>query len=129
MADLVVDGGADAFRIALVVQRSADCPARGRRLIDDLVDLLRANSFMNRRRNGIQHRGIDLGTGLDPGDFCRSANQAVRGNDVAAFFIIRNFLIKRLMAFAIRTAAAAPAWILGFKMNSLHISPSLYKMI
>ena len=115
VADLLVDGGADAFGEALVVQRRGDGPGLRGLLIDPAVDLLGGNAGADVLRHIVQHGDVHLGAAADLFDlgfvFDQPPGRQVNAGMAQGFV----FFVKGAMAILICFSAAAPARGAGFQ--------------
>ena len=115
MADLLVDGGADAFGEALVVQRRGDGSGLSRLFVHPAVDLFRGNAGTDVIRHIIQHGHVHLGAAADLLDlgfvFDQPPGRQVNAGMAQGFV----FFVKGAMAILICFSAAAPARGAGFQ--------------
>ena len=115
MADLLVDGGADAFGEALVVQRRGDGSGLSRLFVHPAVDLFRGNAGTDVIRHIIQHGHVHLGAAADLLDlgfvFDQLPRRKVRTAAAQGFV----FFIKSAVTVLICFSAAAPARGAGFQ--------------
>ena len=109
MADLIVDGRADALREALVIQRCGDAAPAGGFLVDPMVNLLGGNARVDMLRNVIQHRDVDLRAFADSLDLRLVLNQLTLRHFKALFPQRLILLVKFFMASLISFPAPAPA--------------------
>lgn len=115
VADLLVDGGADAFGEALVVQRRGDGSGLSRLFVHPAVDLFRGNAGADVFRHIIQHGHVHLGAAADLLDlglvFDQLPRRKVRTAAAQGFV----FFIKSAVTVLICFSAAAPARGAGFQ--------------
>ena len=115
VADLLVDGGADALGEALVIQRRGDGPGLRGLLIDPAVDLLSGNAGADVLRYIVQHGDVHLGAAADLLDlgfvFDQPPGRQVNAGMAQGFV----FFVKGAMAILICFSAAAPARGAGFQ--------------
>ena len=65
MANLIIDRGTNAIRIALIVKRRRNSAHLRGQIINDLINLAGFHAFMNTLFNFIQHSDVDLGALAD----------------------------------------------------------------
>ena len=110
MADLLVDGGADTLRIALIVKVRWNASHFDRRIVDDIVNFLRCHAGMNLLANFIKNRNVDLRALSNTFHLRRRFDEGAVRNLRALELICTELLVKRLMAVLVLFSTAAPAW-------------------
>ena len=110
MADLLVDGGADTLRIALIVKVRWNASHFDRRIVDDIVNFLRCHAGMNLLANFIKNRNVDLRALANTFHLRRRFDEGAVRNLRALELICTELLVKRLMAVLVLFSTAAPAW-------------------
>ena len=130
MAYFLVDGSTDAPGKSLVVQRRRNRVHRDRRIIHDLIDLLRAHAGADHGGYCVQAGHVHLCALFDPRDlFGRLYDASVRC-DAALELKAPDFVVKAHMTVLILLSASAPAWViplyLGSKMDHIVVLLSIY---
>ena len=113
VANLLVDGGADALRISLVVQVGRNRAHVVCDLVDPVVDLFGGDAGFNVLLDVVENGDIDLAAGLDLFDLRRRLQQFVIRNKKASALKILDLLIESQMALLVFFAGTAPAGIIS----------------
>ena len=111
MADDLVDGRANAFRVTLVIKVGRDAAVLDGVIVDPLVDLLGGDARSDALRHEIQHADVDGGASLDALDLLRRFQQAALGNLEALLIEALQTLVEIEMALLVFAPAAAPAFV------------------
>ena len=113
MADDLVDGCANAFRVTLVIKVGRDAAMLDGVIVDPLVDLLGGDARADALRHKIQHADVDGGASLDALDLLRRFQQAALGNLEALLIEALQALVEIEMALLVFAPAAAPAFVVA----------------
>ncbi len=89
-----VDGSANAFREAFIVERCGDCSVRHRVVVHQLVYLRSAHAGMNLFFNQIQHSGVHHSALADTFYLLRSLYQFACRHQATSILIVENFLVE-----------------------------------
>src|SRR5699024_9325823 len=91
VADLIVDGGAHAFREALVVQGGGDAAVFYCKAVDDLIDLGCTHADADMLCDFVQDSCVKRSALFDLRDLRRSLKELAGGNDLALFRVQKHF--------------------------------------
>jgi hypothetical protein len=121
VADHVVDRGAHAFGVALVVEVGRRATVLDGVVVDHLVDLVGGHARGDMLAHVIEHAHVDSGRALDAFDIGGHLVERA-GQDLPALFPqALKALVESAMAFLIFFAASAPASVVAARHGSFVI--------
>ena len=113
VADLFVDGGADAFGESFIAERRRDTAELPRFAVDELIDFFRRHACANMFCYIVEYGYIDLRAFADRRDLLLIFNDRMVGNDMALTFVVLDSFVKVGMAIFVFFTTAAPAGIIS----------------
>ena len=113
MADHLVDGSADALRVAFKIKGSRDAAHLYRIFMDQGVDILCADARTYEGIHQIEDLRIHLAGLSDPLDLRRGLNHVMLRHQIAHNTVIFNLSVERQMTVLILLSAAAPAGVIS----------------
>ena len=116
MAHLVIYGGTNALRKALIIQRRRNTAHSDGDIMHPAVNLRSGYSCPDMLRHIVEHRDIDLGAFLDLFNLFLCLEQAVVGNLMSLRLDFFHSLVKIDMALLIFFAASAPAFVVSARL-------------
>ena len=125
MADLLVDGGADALWKALVVERRRDTAQTNGFLVNNSVDFTGAHSGMELLSHQVQYCNVDFAALSNSFNLLRCFNHRMGRDDMSLSAVVVEYFIKFHVAMFIFFLAAAPARVVAAQFLFRHLSSSL----
>ena len=113
MADDVVDGGADAVGVTLVVEVRGDAAVLDGVVVDPLVDLGGGHARGDTLADHVEHADVDCRGALDALDVRGGLEQAAGHNLLALGRQAVEPLVERGVAFLVLLSGAAPAEVVA----------------
>ena len=121
MAYHIIDGGAHALGVALVVEVGGNAAMLRGVLVDPLVDLFGGHAGVDVLAHIVEGSDVDGSRALDALDILRALVKAARQHVEALIPEALKLLVKGLMAFFVFLSAAAPAGIVAAGCGSIVI--------
>ena len=122
MTNNFIDRGANAFRIALIIERCRNTAQFSGFFCHKVINFLSSHACTDIFRNVVQNGYIDFTAFFDSLYLLRSFYNGVVGDFMPLTFDKGDFFVKFLMAFFVFFTASAPARFISSKFSHKHLS-------